>query len=101
MSKRDVKIETPGDPVDAEQAKGVLLAKQVKEVAKLVGSKDALDWQHLNQAEAVKPGYVPIEDTLPTEDDALTLANESGKPVQSRNGWVLPVNDPRSRIGAR
>lgn len=86
----------PGPSADAgDQAKQEALQEQLAVTAKLVGDRSALDWGHLNGAAAVQPGYSPVEaglpDQLDIDPDTIT------QPVLSRQGWVLPKNDPRAR----
>jgi hypothetical protein len=113
---RDVKLEVPGGqtstPVEtavetpaAAASDAALtpqqdsdLRSQLIETAKLVGDGKALDWSSLNQSEAIaKGGKLDPDAGLPESADAATIT----EPVLTRNGWVLPINDPRARFGQR
>lgn len=80
-------------------AKDAELKRQVAETSKLVGSKDALNWNHLNSAAAVQKDYSPIDPGLP--DQADVDPDTITQPVLSKQGWVLPTHDPRARFGGR
>lgn len=117
--KRKVTVEQPGaaleqasgDPVDvavaAENALSRVDAMTPKQesrlqadlaaTAALVGSPAALDWSDLSN------GLTPMKSS-PNPDDALPLTADPAlidKPVLTKGGWVIPENDPRSRIGLR
>lgn len=82
-------VGTDLSPMQKEQ----ILKAQLEVTAKLVGSSDALDWSHLNQGDAVKKDYSPIEEGLP--DQAEIDPDTIKVPMLSKQGWVLPKNDPR------
>ena len=114
MSENDVTLEVPGEfvatatPMAREPAsdtpesvaqKELTLRQQLVETAELVGSPAALDWGHLNGAMAVQAGYAPVGPDLP---DQLDVDPQTLKaPVLTKQGWVLPVNDPRARFGGK
>lgn len=89
----------PPETAESLAAKDALLKQQVAATAKLVGSKGALNWDHLNSAAAVQPGYTPVVPELP--DQADIDPDTLKAPVLSKQGWVLPTNDPRARFGGR
>lgn len=108
MAKRDVAIETPGAVDEAKPAAPVAadltptqetkLKAELAETAKLVGAPGALDWSHLNQAAVIQNGSVAgPEYPDQSQVDAATLR----EPVLTKQGWVLPLNDPRARFGGR
>lgn len=91
-----------GDTADTPEliaAKDAELKRQVKATAELVGSDKALNWDHLNSAAAVQKDYSPIDHGLP--DQADIDPDTLKQPVLSKQGWVLPTNDPRARFGGR
>ena len=109
MSDESPPLETPGAPAlqspdapDTPQsvaAKEAELSRQLVATAKLVGSNEALNWDHLNGAAALVKGYTPIEQGLP---DQLEINPDTiEEPVLSRQGWVLPTIDKRARFGGR
>lgn len=92
-------VAPPIDTAESIAAKDAKLKEQVAATAGLVGSKDALNWDHLNSANAVQPGYKPEGPSLP--DQADVDPDTIKGPVLSKQGWVLPTNDPRARFGGR
>jgi len=109
MAKKPLTVETPGTAREPEVDTPASLAKkdnalksQVAAIAADIanGSKDAVDWSHLNQAAAAAgAGQVVTEPALPDESDVDPA--KIREPVLSRQGWVMPADDPRSRIGLR
>lgn len=87
--------EPEPDTPENVAAKELTLREQLKATEQLVGSPAALDWSHLNGAAAVQPNYKPVGPELP---DQLDVDPDTiDKPVLTRQGWVLPKNDPRAR----
>jgi hypothetical protein len=83
------------DTPESIAAKNAELEKRVAETAGNVGSSMALDWGSLTPAAAVMPGYQPTGPLLP---DQLDVDPDTIKaPVLTKQGWVLPTNDPRAR----
>lgn len=123
-SKRNVKIETPGEasadsaressedyPAEAKAAptaadtsqltptQEVTLKQDLIKTAKLVGSNDALDWSSLNNGLTPSTAKVDPEAHLPTADSVDPA--KITEPVLTKGGWVLPLNDKRARIGLK
>lgn len=122
-SKRNVTVETPGEarsdsgagsveaaPVEAKTSPAavtsqltasqeVTLKQDLIKTAKLVGASEVLDWSHLNQGAILEAQRFDPDANLPHVDtvDAATIK----APVLTKSGWVLPLNDPRNRIGQR
>lgn len=102
----DLTLESPGaaaavptppppDTPTSIAAKDESLRAQLVATAGLVGSPAALDWSHLNGAQAVQPGYKAQGPELP---DQLDVDPDTIKaPVLTKQGWVLPTKDPRTR----
>lgn len=101
-SDEPVALPAPGtgpETPDVLAAKDAELKRQVAATKSLVGSGAALNWDHLNSAAAVQKDYTPSGPELP--DQADIDPDTISAPVLSKQGWVLPTNDPRARIGAR
>ena len=138
-TKRDFKLETPGDSATQElpepvvapiraapliaaaahaqaqastdtqgtaelsnEAKENLLRRQIAETQGLIGHDSALSWGHLQTAAAVKEGYsasVEAEKDLPHSDEIDPSKIKT--PVLSKQGWVLPLIDPRVALRPR
>lgn len=100
---KDVENETPGEsPKEPEAdtpssiaAKDAALKDQLEATSNLVGSSSAVDWSHLNGAMAVQPGYRPEGPSLPDEADVNPATITEA--VLTKQGWVLPLHDPRVR----
>jgi hypothetical protein len=114
MPKKDPTLEVPGEAINSAAptprepapdtpssvaAKEQTLREQLLATAGLVGSPAALNWDHLNGASAVQADYKPIGPELPDQLDVDP--NTITAPVLSKQGWVLPTNDPRARFGGR
>ena len=113
---RDLAIETPGaaaaepaaqKPADeaavafdpaATVAPGSPLQQALAQTAQLVGSPKALDWSGLTQAGAAAGDPAIMSDPDAGLPDQLDVDVEKiTQPVKTRQGWVLPKNDPRVR----
>lgn len=109
MPDADVTLESPGEALVAASsapdtpatvaAKEATLRQQLVATAALVGSPAALNWDHLNGAAAVSADYRAVGPDLPDQLDVDP--NTITEATLSKQGWVLPTNDPRARFGGR
>lgn len=92
-------VEPPPDTPATVAAKEATLREQLLATAGLIGSPAALNWDHLNGAAAVQANYKPVGPELPDQLDVDPATIKA--PVLTKQGWVLPLDDPRARFGGR
>jgi hypothetical protein len=86
-----VGVEEPTMGMSAEQV--AAHHANMAATAKLVGSKDALDWSNLNSGLPAAQATPNPDAGLPDFADPKTISRS----VLTKAGWVVPENDPRTR----